>query len=95
MPEETLYDRRNRYTHLDTVSSTLISGDTIFLVKVIVNSDATGCLVTLTESGNAITILSADATTSQGTYKYGLSLDNLTVAITTSSLIPDITVIYR
>ncbi len=95
MEEETLYDRRNKYIHLDSVSSTLIRGDTIFLVKVIVSTEGDDSIVTLTESGNTITLIKPDHVNTQGNYTYYIPLDNLTVDIITTNLVPDITVIYR
>ncbi len=96
MPEETLYDRRNRYVHLTVDGTTVLRNDTIHLVRVVIGSDEASTTVTVQESGNTIGLITTDVNATQGTYEYDVELDNLSVIIAGgagASL--SVTVIYR
>ncbi len=81
MAEHTLYDRRNRYVHLDTDGTTVLRNDTIHLVRVVIGSDESGTTVTIQESGNTVAVITSDVNATQGTYEYDITLDNLSVII--------------
>lgn len=96
MTDHTLYDRRNRWTHISGDSTTVIKDNTLHLVRVIVGTDGgANTTVTLTTEGNTLSVLAADANAAQGVYEFDITLVDLTVVIANESTTTDITVIYK
>ena len=98
MSTDTLYDSGNRYTHLSTAGTTVISSLETRLTRVNVNNFATGGIVDIYDGVTAVAVqriasIGAAAAAQAGTYEFNVALSGgLTVVVTNT---PDVTVIYR
>lgn len=94
---DTLYDRGNRYAHLNLAGTTVVRSTATRLTRININSNATSGLVSVhngvTTAGELLASISASNAAHTGTYEFNVVLSGgLTLALTGN---PDITAVYR